>query len=170
MNEANSPSRRAWMHSVLARYEGPLTRYATRITHDVESARDVTQETFLRLCAQDPAQMDGHLAEWLFTVCRNRALDVKRKEGRMQALSEIEIQADSRVDHDPAEIAEGRETAGRAMQAISQLPDNQQEVIRLRFQNGLSYKEIAGVTKLSVTNVGYLIHTAIKAIRVTLNT
>ena len=37
--------------------------------------------------------------------------------------------------------------------------------MRLKFQNGLSYKEISRVTELSVSNVGYLIHTAIQKLR-----
>jgi RNA polymerase sigma-70 factor (ECF subfamily) len=45
------------------------------------------------------------------------------------------------------------------------LPKNQQEVIRLKFQHGLSYKEISTVTNLSVTNVGFLIHTGLKVLR-----
>jgi RNA polymerase sigma-70 factor (ECF subfamily) len=48
---------------------------------------------------------------------------------------------------------------------VDGLPDNQQEVVRLKFQNGLSYREISCITKLSVSNVGYLIHTAIQKIR-----
>jgi DNA-directed RNA polymerase specialized sigma24 family protein len=45
------------------------------------------------------------------------------------------------------------------------LPKNQREVLRLKFQCDLSYKEISAVTQLSVTNVGFLIHTAIKTLR-----
>ena len=48
---------------------------------------------------------------------------------------------------------------------LEQLPGNQQEVIRLKFQNGLSYREISGITGLSVSNVGVLIHYGLKAIR-----
>jgi RNA polymerase sigma-70 factor (ECF subfamily) len=48
---------------------------------------------------------------------------------------------------------------------IDRLPHNQQEVIRLKFQNGFSYKEISRITQLSVSNVGFLIHTAIKALQ-----
>ena len=40
-----------------------------------------------------------------------------------------------------------------------------QEVVRLKFQNGMSYKEIADVTALSVSNVGFLLHTAINRLR-----
>ena len=54
------------------RYEGQLVRYAARITGDVERGRDVVQDAFLRLCREDRAKVDGHLAEWLFTVCRRR--------------------------------------------------------------------------------------------------
>ena len=50
------------------------------LTGDLERARDVVQETFLRLAVQQPSSVDGHLAEWLYRVCRQRALDVCRKD------------------------------------------------------------------------------------------
>ena len=65
----------------------------------------------------------------------------------------------------PLALVEGAETAGTALRILATLPPNQQEVIRLRFQDGLRYREIAAVTQLSLSNVGYLIHTAIKTIR-----
>ena len=58
----------------LREYERPLVSYALGITGNLEQARDVVQDTFLKLCNQDPAKLDGHLAQWLYTVCRNRAL------------------------------------------------------------------------------------------------
>jgi len=48
---------------------------------------------------------------------------------------------------------------------LAALPLNQREVVRLKFQNGLSYQEISRVTSLTVTNVGFLLHTALKTIR-----
>ena len=71
-----------WIRSALERFEAPLTRYAYGITGDLERARDVVQDTFLRLCRASPAQIDGYIAPWLFKVCRNRALDVRKKEAR----------------------------------------------------------------------------------------
>jgi RNA polymerase sigma-70 factor (ECF subfamily) len=65
----------------------------------------------------------------------------------------------------PDDVASGREQAGRVSAAMSALPPSQQEVLRLRFQNGFSYKQIAGITGLSVTNVGFLIHTGIQRLR-----
>ena len=165
MTDAKRVTKPAWIRSALDEYEGPLTGYAARITGDVESAKDVVQEVFLRLCSEDPVRLNSRLAPWLFTVCRNRALDLRRKGGRMQALGDADTQTLDAVERDPAAIVEGREGAGQVARVVAQLPDNQQEVIRLRFQHSLSYKEIAGVTKLSVSNVGYLIHTALRTIR-----
>ena len=65
----------------------------------------------------------------------------------------------------PDEAVETQDTASRILECLSDLTDNQQECIRLKFQHGLSYREIAAVTKLSVSNVGFLIHTGIKKVR-----
>src|SRR5436305_15259890 len=77
-----------WVRDAVDRYEGPLTLYAARLLGDADAARDVVQETFLRLCRQGRAGVEPRLAEWLYTVCRHRALDVLRKESRMSRLSE----------------------------------------------------------------------------------
>jgi RNA polymerase sigma-70 factor (ECF subfamily) len=60
---------------------------------------------------------------------------------------------------------EDQELAARVINLLQTLPDNQRTVIRLKFQNGLSYKEISEQTGLSISNVGYLIHTALKSLR-----
>ncbi len=161
MTEAKSD----WIKLALREHEGALVRYAAQLTGDLDRARDVVQDTFLRLCAEDPAQLDGHLAEWLFTVCRNRARDIKRKEQRMKPLDDIELETHASREHSPAAQAEHNESAGHARQFLQHLPPNQREVVRLKFQNGLSYKEIAHITNLSVSNVGFLIHTALKTLR-----
>ena len=49
--------------------------------------------------------------------------------------------------------------------AIEALPGPEREVLQLKFQQGLSYREIAGVTGHSVSNVGFLIHTGLKSLR-----
>jgi RNA polymerase sigma-70 factor (ECF subfamily) len=163
-NSPETPS--DWLRSVVARYEGPLVRYAARITGDAERARDVVQDTFLRLCEQDRAELDGRLAQWLYTVCRRRALDVRRKEYRMQATipERLEGASDSRNGQADA-AAEQQELQQAVLALLAGLPENQQEVVRLKFQSGLSYREISGVTGLSVSNVGYLLHVAIKTVR-----
>src|SRR5512147_728287 len=99
----------AWVREAVARFEGPLAVYATRLLGDAESARDVVQDTFLRLCCQDRASIGDHLAEWLFTVCRNRALDVLRKEHRMTQLSDEQVNRCPSPLPGPLEAAESRD-------------------------------------------------------------
>ena len=158
-------SKSDWIQAALREHEGPLVRYAAQLTGDLDRARDVVQDTFLKLCAEDPAKLDGHLAPWLYTVCRNRARDIQRKEQRMKPLDDIELATRPGKEISPSAQAEQNENTGRAQRLMKHLPPNQQEVVRLKFQGGLSYKEIAGVTNLSVTNVGFLIHTALKTLR-----
>lgn len=165
MTEDLQPEKTEWIRSMLDQYEAPLMRYASRITGDVDRARDVVQETFLKLCEIDHASMNGRLAPWLYTVCRRKALDVFRKESRMQVVGDKNVQVEGSLDYDPARLAEQGEGKKSVLNSLTQLPQNQQEVIRLRFQSDLSYKEIANVMNLSVSNVGYLIHEAIKMMR-----
>jgi RNA polymerase sigma factor (sigma-70 family) len=159
------PENGPWVRSAVERYEGPLTLYAARLLGDADAARDVVQETFLRLCTQDRATLETRLAEWLFTVCRNRALDVLRKESRMSRLSEEQVQRCLSPAPGPPDVAERREMASRVLDLLESLPINQRDVIRLKFQNGFSYQEISRISGHSVSNVGYLIHAGMKTLR-----
>lgn len=151
-------------------HEQSLLRYALEFTRDLELARDVVQDTFVRLCRQlqagedDPAA-GGYLRQWLFTVCRNRAIDVSRKERRMRTMTTDEATAQPSRDQQLDTAVETRDTAAMILRLVDDLPRNQREVVRLKFQGGLSYREIAGVTQLSVSNVGYLLHTALSSVR-----
>lgn len=73
----------------------------------------------------------------------------------------------SRPSDDPAPFAslERKEASGFLLRIIATLPPRQQEVLQLKFQNDFSYQEIAEITSLSVSNVGVLIHTALKTLR-----
>lgn len=163
MHETESKNR--WLSRALERYEVPLLRYATSILRDADRARDVVQDTFLELCDQKPERVAGHLAEWLFTVCRNRALDLRRREGRVRSLGETDADSIESPAEDSSVALEHGERLGAVLRAIDALPQNQREVVRLKFQCDLSYLEISRVTGLSVSNVGFLIHTAIKRLR-----
>src|SRR6476620_7364370 len=76
---------------ILQRFEIPLLQYAVRITGDRERARDVVQETFVKF--QRNGAINREEATWLFTVCRNAALNVCRKERRILYLDEEAIEA-----------------------------------------------------------------------------
>ena len=160
----SGPNQSEWICEVLERFEGPLIRYAQRFTGDLERARDVVQDTFMKLCRQEPGEVDGHLSQWLFTVCRNAALDVQKKERRMTTTTELVDRASPQVTP-PDHAATVQDSAVQALRLLDQLPPNQQEVIRLKFQNDLSYREIADVTGLTTSNVGFLLHVGLKRLR-----
>jgi RNA polymerase sigma-70 factor (ECF subfamily) len=65
----------------------------------------------------------------------------------------------------PGQAAESAETKAALLRLVSGLPPKQQEAVRLKFQNGFSYKEIARITDSSVSAVGFLIHTALARLR-----
>jgi len=153
------------IHEALARFEGPLIAYAVSLLHDVDRARDVVQDTFVRLCEQDPRPVDAALPSWLYTVCRNRALDVLRKETRMQPLDENTARQRPSRHPGPATLAASRDQADHALRVLAGLPSNQQEVLELKLRHHLTYAEISKITGHSVSNVGFLIHTGLRALR-----
>ncbi len=165
MSQNGHAGRLQWIHNALDRYEGQLTRYAQRIVGDSERARDVVQDTFLRLCREKPERLNSHLGEWLYTVCRNRALDICRKEGRMTRLGEAPVAAQIDHESDPSASMEAKETRSLVLAMIAGLPEKQEEAIRLKFQHGLSYRQISKVMDLTTSYVGYLIHAGLKTIR-----
>jgi RNA polymerase sigma-70 factor, ECF subfamily len=149
--------------SALQRYERPLISYAKTITNDLESARDAVQETFLRLSRQDVRALQSRLAPWLYFVCRNCALDYVRKVARFSA-DGIDEEFPAKDASPAAEVAAAEETE-RLRWMIAQLPQQQRELVHLKFEAGLSYKEIADTTRMSVSSVGVQLHAAIQTLR-----
>lgn len=190
--ECESCSRSIWIDAVLRQHEGKLIRYSEKITCDLDRSRELVQEVFLKLCRQDKnqfdSQADSYLTKWLFRVCRNLSIDSIRKEKRMTTATKITSGKSSRssdaslepsqsdplvslADHgsNPAMLAEQSETESQVAEMIVDLSGKQQEVLRLKFQNGLSYKEIAEVMETTVSNVGVILHSAIKKLRLQMN-
>lgn len=160
---ANVDSKR--METLMRRFEIPLLQFATRITGDRERARDIVQETFMKYDRNGFASHESEPATWLFTVCRNGALNVCRKEKRMLYLDEESLESREDEQPMPFERIEQQEARGFLLRIVATLPPRQQEVIQLKFQNDLSYQQIAEITKTTANNVGVLIHTALKTLR-----
>lgn len=155
-----------WVRRAVAQYERPLTQYASHLLGgDLDRARDLVQEAFLRLCDQEQDAIEGHLVEWLYTVCRNLSIDVRRKERRMRLITDEQHDSFTATYESPTDAAERVDAYGRVSEVIQSLPARQQEIVRLKFQHGMSYKEIGKVLNLTATNVGFILHTAIKSLR-----
>lgn len=155
-------SDREWMFGVLDEHEAPLLRFARSMV-GASLADDVVQDTFLRLCKQNRRDVEGHVAAWLFRVCRNRAIELLRGQGRLRNLEESNV--DASPDSGPVAKLERKESMTRIGAAIEALPDRQREALLLKLDAGLSYKQIAEVMDTSVGNVGWVLHHALKAVR-----
>jgi RNA polymerase sigma factor (sigma-70 family) len=165
MGEKQATVDRQWIYRTFVEHEGPLLRYALGLLQDLDAARDVVQEAFLKLCRQERGCVEKRVSAWLFTVCRRGALDVIRRRKRMVRSSESEQKVGASDVADPLDVLAKDETTRAVLAALNDLPINQQEIVRLRFQNEFSYREISKITGLSESNVGYLLHTAIKKLR-----
>ncbi|MGF1484607.1 MAG: RNA polymerase sigma factor [Opitutales bacterium] len=168
---SDEAARQRWVEALVESHADTLFHYACTLTPDRERARDAVQETFWRLLREDRAKLLGREGPWLFRVCRTRVFDMARKEGRMNPTDFQDpvgahlAEREAPSAPDPAARAASKESARQALELVESLPENQREAVRLRFQKELSYKEIAEVTGLSVSNVGFLLHTALKTLR-----
>lgn len=149
-----------------------IERYAARLLRDPERARDVTQETALRRQTLGAEIPPTGMRAWLYRVARNLCIDILRKERRMQLTADPE-NAEVLYGHphtrgfgqDPARVAEEREEREIMLKHVEDLPARQREVLRLKFQENLSYAEIAEVTGETTGMVGWLLHEALKVLR-----
>ena len=163
--QSGGTAKRLEFEEIFNRFEIPLLQYARRITGDAEQARDVVQETFIKFQRNGALRHQEKPATWLFTVCRNGALNVCRKERRMMYVSEEVIEARESEQTLPFDQLEQKEAKGFLARIISTLPVRQQEVIQLKFQNDLSYQQIADIMHTTANNVGVLLHTALRTLR-----
>src|ERR1700730_14192507 len=114
------------VEELLRRFEIPLLQYANRITGNNERARDVVQETFIKF-QRNSAVAPEKTATWLFTVCRNGALNVCRKEKRMMYLDEEVVESRKDDQPMPFERIEQKEASGFLMKILATLPARQQD-------------------------------------------
>ena len=136
--------------------ESPLLRYAYGLVGQRESAQDLVQEAFLKLHAhwQDVANPRA----WLFRAVRNLALNHLRDHRR-----ETPIDPDWESAAPDPEQALGRyETLGTLQLLIAELAPEDRALIALKYHDNLKYDQISQRTGLSVGNVGYKLHHALK--------
>lgn len=164
-----SSTRRHRQADRAAKYERQLLGYAAHLVGSVERGRDLVLETFARLCAQSA---DVPLPDWLFVVCRNLAVDRLRKERRMSVMEQNAVadRASEATRTDGASTSPvlrlvRDDESRRAVDALGTLPPRQQEAIRLKFQQELSYAQIAQVMQTTPNNVAGLVHAGLKSLR-----
>lgn len=157
-----------WVRETIKQYQSRLLNYAMRITHDTHRAHDAVQETFIKLCNEDQDEMQGHLTEWLYKVCRNKSIDICRREKRMKTIIDITNEPDQLDLNTPEQIAGQNDENSFIMKLVSQLPAREKEILELKFHEGLSYRQISNITGHSKAHIGHLIHQSLNSLKLQL--
>ncbi|HEY7087486.1 MAG TPA: sigma-70 family RNA polymerase sigma factor [Tepidisphaeraceae bacterium] len=129
------------------RYHQPLFRYLQRLAGSDHLAEELVQATWLSVLEHvdkfDPSSTSGGFKAWLFRIATNKANDVWRSRGRERAAQ----QAMRLVTEEEAPRAsyriEGSEQQERLLAAIGQLPENQRQVLMLRYYSQMKFVDIA---------------------------
>lgn len=159
-----------WLTRSFHDYESKLVHYAWSIVGDMETARDIAQDAFLKLCRETPASAGDPPRAWLYKTCRHRAIDHYRHRQRHATVS-VTPDDDTLLDETTAADGElmRREDRAAILRALSALPEREQEIVRLKFLHEMSYQQIAATVGLSAGNVGYILHGALGKIRERMN-
>ncbi len=156
------------IEELFAALESPLLNYALRLGVGPEVAEDLVQEAFMKLHAQF-----GQVREprrWLYRTVHNLAANQRRDTGRLVPLAPAEPDG-AAAPPDPAdtiplpdEQLARLESIGLVRLTLESLDARSREVVRLKFHEEMSYKDISARTGLTVGHVGYLLHHALKTI------
>jgi RNA polymerase sigma factor, sigma-70 family len=138
--------------ALFAKYHDRVLRYMYRAAGGADTARDWTQDVFLRVSRTTvPVGSDGQLAGWLFRIARNVVLDhVRQKQRRPEEVPHLGTAA----------AVGSQETAAAVNEALATLPELDRDVFLMRELAGLGYDEIAMACDLTPDAVRSRIHRA----------
>lgn len=148
------------LEAVIREQERPLLRYAARIVRDHAAAQDIVQTTLIRLCTHWTAlaATPERIVPWLYRTAHNAAVDHIRHEERRRRAAETLAREGS--SGPPSAEPDDRR---RVIESeLNRLSEGEREVLLLRLDAGLSYRQIAEVTGRTVGNVGCLLHHAVR--------
>jgi len=173
VSDETSASTPEWetIEQVFAALESPLLAYARRLLGDWAVAEDIVQEAFMKLHTQFQKVLTPQ--PWLYRTVHNLAVDHQRRTNKIVFVGDSkddEALSNDATDSQPMpdeQIARW-EGIGLVRLVLETLDERSREIIRLRFTEDLSYKEIAERMGLTIGHVGYLLHHALKAMAVEL--
>jgi RNA polymerase sigma-70 factor (ECF subfamily) len=156
---------RATLTAIYDDYYEPVYRYVYRQIGEVDLARDLTSDVFQRFLhalhtGRGPTE---NLKAWLYQTAHNIVIDHYRRQQHRQHVSLDEELP--HADADPVRLAEAHLSAQTVRAALRQLTPDQQQVIALKFLEGLSNQETAEALDKPVSAVKSLQHRALSALQ-----
>ena len=143
---------------LLSRYENRLFSYIYFIVRNNELAEDIFQDTFVKAITtirQGRSTENGKFPAWITRIAHNLIIDYFRQEKNENVVSNDDSEVDLLNNINlsertiESEIIEGQ-IKDDVRELVKLLPDNQREVVYMRFYQNLSFKEIAEATGASI--------------------
>lgn len=148
---------------LLARNQQQLFDFILALTRDKDKADDLFQETFIRAIVKmkDGQYFNqGKFLYWLMRIARNLLIDDVRKQKKGQAVNISDDELLTVIDcghpyKSREDMLVAEELSGHMRQLMDLLPDEQREVVLMRYYQGLQFKDIAEITNVSInTSLG----------------
>ncbi len=171
-NQGSQDPKDSSLEALFEALETSLLGYAYGLVRSSEQAQDLVQEAFLRLHAHWDRVRDPK--PWLFRTVHHLAVSYLRRSSRTFQLGTIEESLQSQGEEVgtphpiPDEWIAHQEALGLVRLTLDALDDRSQTLIRLKFEQHRTYRQIAEETGLTVGHVGYLLHHAIHAMSIEL--
>lgn len=159
--EGASASPKPAMREVFDAEEEGLLRFAFGLLGRREVAEEVVQEGFLALFENFDEVANPRA--WLYRAIRNKALNEIRKR-RREVIDEQAGEGKDDQREAPNEVLGRMEAAGQLQLLMAELAPRDGELVRMKYFEGLDYKEIAQRSKMTVGNVGYRLHHVLKGL------
>ena len=156
------------LEELFSAQESALLLYAMKLVRNEEDAQDIVQEAFVRLHPRWDSVRQPKA--WLVRTIHNLAVNHHRSERKIVPLSSGEDGGFEAADSKPLpdEQVERLEAIGLTRLYLQELDPRRRELIRLKFEEGCSYRQMSERTGLSAGNVGYLLHHALKDLAIQL--
>jgi RNA polymerase sigma-70 factor (ECF subfamily) len=157
--------------AMLDRYRNRLYRYLLRLTANSAVAEDLFQETWLKVITRIHRYDERRpFAPWLFSVARNLAFDHLRKASP-ESLDEPTESGEPKIARLGADepgslerLLEG-ERRGLLERELEELPALHREALSLRFEEEMTFEEMAEVLSAPVSTVKSRVHRALATLR-----
>jgi RNA polymerase sigma-70 factor (ECF subfamily) len=149
---------------LVERHANPLARYITSLG-ERDAVDEVVQDTFVRAFSSiDSFRGESSLRTWLFTIARRLVVDRRRAARRRRQVDTLD-EVDAATEYTALDGIIADEAERRVREAVERLSPTQREVFLLRVNEGLSYRDIAGIvgTTEGAARVHY--HNALRTVK-----
>jgi len=166
IHKALDGNEKAWV-KLVKRYEKRIYNYSLRMTGATDEAMDLVQEVFLAVFRNLPNYRgNGVFPAWIFRIASNRCTDFLRRRNNnplaRQSATDTETLSSSSMADEDLHRDQGNK---HVLKLLSELPQEQRQVIEMKLFQNMTFDEIEGYTGLSANTAKTRFYTALEKLR-----